>query len=239
LLEPLVERYPDRAVAVSLDVTKSDRIEAAVTAAVEHFGGIDVLVNNAGQGQLGAFEGTTDDELRRLFEVHVFGPAALIRAVLPLMRRQGSGAIVQMSSGFGRFSAPGLSAYSATKFALEGMSQALAAEVKPFGISVLTVEPGAFRTNILGEAFHHSAAMPAYENVVRPIRDMLGGLNGAQPGDPEKAATAIITALKAEPPPLRLPLGDDAITGIRDELAAAGKELDSWEALGRATTFDN
>lgn len=237
LLDPLVERYPNRVLAQPLDVTKPDQIETAVTAAVTRFGGIDVLVNNAGQGQLGALEETTDAELRRLFEVHVFGPASLTQAVLPIMRRRGGGAIVQMSSNFGRISAPGLSAYSATKFALEGMSLALAAEVAPFGIKVLTVEPGAFRTEILDTAFHHSQRMPEYDDIVGPIRTMLGDLNGNQPGDPAKAAAAIISALDSDEPPTRLPLGEDSITGIREGIEAAGKELDTWEAVGRATAF--
>ncbi|MFD0688715.1 SDR family NAD(P)-dependent oxidoreductase [Actinomadura fibrosa] len=238
LLDPLVERHPDRAVAQPLDVTVPEQVDAAVAAAVDRFGGIDVLVNNAGSGQLGAVEETADAELRRLFEVHVFAPAALVRAVLPVMRRQGGGAIVQMSSSFGRYSAPGLSAYSATKFALEGLSQALAAEVAPFGIDVLVVEPGAFRTGILDGAFHHSAAMPEYDGVVGPVREMLGGLNGTQPGDPAKAAAAIVTALGSEAPPLRLPLGEDAVAGVRDEIEGAAKELEAWESLARATAFD-
>ncbi|MEV1175212.1 SDR family NAD(P)-dependent oxidoreductase [Nonomuraea sp. NPDC049784] len=236
LLDPLIKRYPGRVIAYPLEVTKLEQIEAAATAAVGRFG---VPANNAGQGQLGALEETSDAELHQLFDVHVFGPVALIRAVLPVIRRQRSGAIVQMSSGFGRYSALGLSAYSATKFALEGLSQALAAEAEPFGIRVPVDELGALRTSILGQAFHHSRNMPEYEEITSSVRGMLAGLNGGQPGDPAKAAVAILTVLNSDHPPLRPPLGIDALDGIRDEIAVTSKELDTCGALSRATTFDN
>jgi NAD(P)-dependent dehydrogenase (short-subunit alcohol dehydrogenase family) len=201
------------------------------------FGRMDVLVNNAGHGQVGAVEETTEGELREIFAVHVFGPAALVRAVLPTMRRQGSGAIVQMSSFGGQVAYPGFSAYCATKFALEGFSEALAAEVAPFGIKVLIVEPGAFRTGFSGGALAQSREMPEYAETVGPTREMITGIDGTQPGDPAKAAQAILTALDSEDTPLRLPLGTDAVDGIRGKLASVREELDRWEDVALSTAF--
>jgi NAD(P)-dependent dehydrogenase (short-subunit alcohol dehydrogenase family) len=236
-LGPLTERRPDRALAVRLDVTDAGGRAAAVRAAVDRFGRIDVLVNNAGRGQAGAVEESTEADLRDLFEVHFFGPAALTAAVVPLMRQQAGGAVVQMSSSFGFAHAPGLSAYAATKFALEGFSGALAAEVAPFGIRVLLVEPGAFRTGILGQAFHSAPERPEYAQTAGATRRTLAELDGNQPGDPAKAAAAILAALDAEEPPLRLPLGDDGVDTVRDHLDRTVRDLDAWEKVGRATSF--
>ncbi|ALG14650.1 SDR family NAD(P)-dependent oxidoreductase [Kibdelosporangium phytohabitans] len=223
---------------IQLDVTDTAVIPSVVDEVVARHGRIDVLVNNAGRGQVGAAEETTDEELRSLFDVHVFGPAALTRAVLPHMREQGSGAIVQMSSFGGQVSPPGFSAYCATKFALEGFSAALAAEVGPLGIKVLIVEPGAFRTSFSGGGLHESAEIDVYEPTVGPTRRMIKGINGTQPGDPAKAAAAILTALNAEDTPLRLPLGDDAVDGISAHLESVRTELAAWEHLSRSTNFD-
>ena len=206
---------------------------------LDRFGRVDVLVNNAGHGQVGAVEETTDEELREIFDVHVFGPAALVRAVLPAMRRQGTGAIVQMSSFGGQVAYPGFSAYCATKFALEGFSEALAPEVAPFGVKVLVVEPGAFRTGFSGGALAQSRQMPEYAETVGPTREMITGIDGTQPGDPVKAAQAIIAALDAEDTPLRLPLGADAVGGIRGKLDSVRAELDHWEGVSVATGFED
>jgi NAD(P)-dependent dehydrogenase (short-subunit alcohol dehydrogenase family) len=192
----------DRVLVTRLDVTDAVQREAAVAAALDRFGRIDVLVNNAGRTQVGAVEETTEDELRFLFDLHFFAPAALTRLVLPTMRAQGSGAIVQMSSVGGQVTAPGFGAYCATKFALEGLSETLQAEVEPFGIRVLIVEPGAFRTGFSGGALAHSQSMPEYAETVGPTREMITGINGTQPGDPAKAAQAILTALDSENTPL-------------------------------------
>jgi NAD(P)-dependent dehydrogenase (short-subunit alcohol dehydrogenase family) len=180
---------------VQLDVTDQGAVAAVVADAIARHGAIDVLVNNAGRGQVGAVEETTDAELRDLMDVHFYGPAALVRAVLPHMRERRSGAIVQMSSSGGQLSVAGFGAYSATKCALEGLSEALAEEVRPQGIRVMIVEPGAFRTSFFGGALHRSASLPAYEETVAPTRDMISGSHGRQPGDPRKAARAIIDAL--------------------------------------------
>jgi NAD(P)-dependent dehydrogenase (short-subunit alcohol dehydrogenase family) len=237
-LDGLAAAHPGRVVPVQLDVTDPARVDAVVAESVLWYGRVDVLVNNAGRGHLGAVEETTDAELRSLMDVHVFGPANLVRAVLPHMRARGSGAIVQLSSMGGRTSFPGVGAYSATKFALEGLSTALAAEVKPHGVDVLIVEPGAFRTSFAGGVHSESAPIEGYEETVGPFRSSFAASDGAQPGDPAKAAAAIIQALSAEEVPLRLVLGDTAVDRIRESLKAQEAELDAWEHVSRATAFD-
>jgi NAD(P)-dependent dehydrogenase (short-subunit alcohol dehydrogenase family) len=236
-LTDLATAHPDQVETVRLDVTDPPAVADVVDAVQRRYGRIDVLVNNAGRGQVGAAEETTDAELRALFELHVFGPAALVRAVLPGMRARGTGAIVQMSSFGGQVAYPGFSAYCATKFALEGYSEALAAEVAPLGIRVLLVEPGAFRTAFSGTALVESRPISAYDATVGPTRAMIKGIDGTQPGDPAKAATAILTALDADTTPLRLPLGDDAVDGILAHLDTVQAELRSWEPVSRATAF--
>jgi NAD(P)-dependent dehydrogenase (short-subunit alcohol dehydrogenase family) len=238
--EVLEDLDGDRVLPVALDVTRAADREAAVRHAVERFGRVDVLVNNAGRTQVGAVEETTDDELRALFELHFFAPAALTRLVLPLMRRQGGGAIVQMSSVGGQVTAPGFGAYCATKFALEGLTETLRDEVEGFGIRTLIVEPGAFRTGLFRPgAAYESAAMPEYAPSVGPTRDYVRGNHGAQPGDPAKAAAAILAALDAPEPPLRLVLGADAVANVRNRLDRLAAELQAWEQTGRETAIDD
>jgi len=228
---------PGRVHAVELDVTDTARGQAVVDDVVRRFGRIDVLVNNAGRTQVGALEETTDEELRALFELHFFGPAALTRAVLPIMRRHRRGAVVQMSSVGGQVTAPGFGAYCATKFALEGLTETLSQEVD-FGVRFLIVEPGAFRTGLFTPgAAYESAAMPQYAVTVGPTRDYLKSGDGTQPGDPGKAVQAVLAALDAEHPPLRLVLGADAIGNVRDGLGLLDRELTRWEAVGRDTAL--
>ncbi|HVX46223.1 MAG TPA: oxidoreductase [Mycobacteriales bacterium] len=236
-LDDLAAAHPGRVAAVALDLTDPARIPDAAAEALAAFGRIDVLVNNAGRGHIGAVEETGDAELRELMQLHLFGPAALIRAVLPQMRERRSGAIVQLSSMGGRFSFPGVGGYSATKFALEGLSEALAKEVEPFGIDVLVVEPGAFRTSFAGGGLSQSEPMAAYQDSVGPLRTDLPGSDGQQPGDPAKAAAAILTALAAEKTPLRLPLGNDATDMVIAQLADSRAELDTWESVSRSTDY--
>jgi NAD(P)-dependent dehydrogenase (short-subunit alcohol dehydrogenase family) len=229
----------ERVQALRLDVTDPAGRETAVAAALERFGRIDVLVNNAGRTQVGAVEETTEEELRFLFELHFFGPAALTRLVLPAMRSQGSGAIVQMSSVGGQVTAPGFGAYCATKFALEGLTETLRDEVEPFGIHTLIVEPGAFRTGLFRpEAAYMSEEMPEYGETVGPTREYVRTGHGQQAGDPAKAAAAIIAALDADEPPLRLVLGADAIGNITRRLDALSAELRQWEQVGRDTAVE-
>ncbi|RRR99784.1 oxidoreductase [Glycomyces terrestris] len=237
-LDDLAAAHPGRVVPVQLDVTDPDRVQAVVAEALLWYGRIDVLVNNAGRGHLGAVEETTDAELRSLMDLHVFGPANLVRAALPHMRARRSGAIVQLSSMGGRTSFPGVGAYSATKFALEGLSVALAAEVRPHGVDVLIVEPSAFRTSFAGGVHSESAPVAGYEETVGPFRASFAASDGNQPGDPAKAAAAILEALAAEEVPLRLALGGTAVDRIRESLKEQEAELDAWEHVSRATDFD-
>lgn len=237
-MDDLAKRHPDRLSTIDLDVTDTAAAAGAAAAAVERFGRIDVLVNSAGRALIGAAEETTDAELRDLMDLHFFGPAALVRAVLPVLRAQRSGSIVQISSMGGRMAFAGVSAYSATKFALEGYSEALAAEVAPFGVRVLIVEPGAFRTGLHGGALRMTTVNPAYDDVVGPVRAMQAGFDGTQPGDPAKAAMAIRAALAADDPPLRLLLGADAADAVSASLQRQQAELAAWESISRGTDLD-
>jgi NAD(P)-dependent dehydrogenase (short-subunit alcohol dehydrogenase family) len=225
--------------AVSAELTDAAGRDRVVSEALERFGRIDVLVNNAGRTQVGAVEETTEAELRYLFELHFFASAALTRAVLPHMRARGGGAIVQMSSVGGQITAPGFAAYCATKFALEGFTQALHDEVAAFGIRTLIVEPGAFRTGLFRpEAAYLSAPMAEYADTVGPTRAYVQSGDGQQPGDPAEAAQAILAALESDPPPLRLVLGGDAIDNIQSRLEQLSAELRDWERVGRDTALD-
>ncbi|MDT7575568.1 MAG: hypothetical protein QOH17_1901 [Pseudonocardiales bacterium] len=238
-LDDLVAAYPGRVDPVALDVTDGSAIGGAVDGVLERHGRVDVLVNNAGRTQVGAVEETTDAELRGLFDLHFFGPAALTRALLPHMRERGSGAVVMMSSVGGQVAPPGFGAYSATKFAVEALAEALAAEVAPFGIKVLVVEPGAFRTNLFGPgAAVMSEENEAYADTAGRTRRMVESGDGSQPGDPAKAARAILAALAAEKSPLRLPLGGDSVEAITDHLDGVRTELTAWEKVSRGTDFD-
>ena len=226
--------------AIALDVTDTAAATAAVEAALARHGRIDVLVNAAGRGMLGAVEETSEAELRGLMDLHVHGPAALVRAALPSMRARGTGAIVQFSSMGGRLSFPGVGEYSATKFALEGLSEALAAEVAPFGVRVLIVEPGAFRTGFNGGgALAQTAELEAYRESVGPLRTRMPAADGSQPGDPAKAAAAVLTALDADEPPLRLVLGHDAADAVAASLDRQRAELAAWEHVARSTDHDD
>ncbi|MFJ7075003.1 oxidoreductase [Streptomyces sp. NPDC098781] len=238
-LEDLVAAHPDQVEALRLDVTETGAAEAAVRDVIARHGRIDVLVNNAGRTHVGAFEETTDDELRELFEVHVFGPAALTRAVLPHMRERRSGAIVQMSSMGGQMSFAGFSAYSGTKFALEGLSEGLADEVAEFGVKVLIVEPGSFRTSLFETGRRGSSTDSGLYPKVSRTRGVVSGGDGTQPGDPAKAAALILAALESERTPLRLPLGDDGIDAVLGHLDQVRADIAAWEKRTRATTFDD
>jgi NAD(P)-dependent dehydrogenase (short-subunit alcohol dehydrogenase family) len=231
-------RDPQRVLALSLDVDKPGDAQRALDAAITRFGGIDVVINNAGFGIVGAVEETPDSELRALMETNFFGAVAVIRAALPILRSQGRGAIVNISSIGGQLSFAGFSAYSAAKFALEGLSEALAQEVAPFGIKVLIVEPGNFRTNLLGSGTRHMPAIEAYRATVGGTREFVTGMHGTQAGDPLKAAAAIDAALNAERTPLRLQLGEDAVAAVRAHAQTLLADLEAWHAVAADTTFD-
>jgi NAD(P)-dependent dehydrogenase (short-subunit alcohol dehydrogenase family) len=238
-VKDLAEQAPDRALAATLDVTDAGSVRAAVAAALDTFGRIDVLVNNAGYGLRGAIEDLDEAELRRQFETNVFGALTVTRAVLPAMRRRRSGRVVQVSSVGGVMTMLGGSAYSGTKFALEGLSEGLAAEVAHLGIKVVIVEPGPFRTDFAGRSIRWAAPSPDYADVMVPAKAAFDTFDGTQPGSPAKAARAIIEVVGWDDPPLRLPLGAEAFARIRDRLAARLAELDAVEPVGRPTAFDD
>ncbi len=236
-VEDLVALAPDRVQALRLDVTKPEEIHEAVAEATARFGKIDVLVNNAGYSVVGAVEETSDEELRRIFETMFFGAVAMTQAVLPGMRERGAGTIVQITSVGGFITAPGFGPYCAAKHALEAMSEALAGEVRPFGMKVLIVEPGAFRTELFGPAFRSMPEMEAYAATVGGTRQYAAQSAGTQPGDPLKAAKAIIDAVEVGCPTLRLPLGADAIQGMRAKLSQVAADVDGNEDLAAATAY--
>lgn len=231
-------RDPDHVLAVSLNVDTPGDAQRAIDAGVKRFGGIDVIINNAGFGIVGAVEETPESELRALMETNFFGAVAVIRAAIPVLRSQGRGAIVNISSIGGQLSFAGFGAYSAAKFAIEGMSEALAQEVAPFGIKVLIVEPGNFRTNLLGSGTRHMPVIEAYTATVGGTREFVTGMHGTQAGDPLKAAAAIDKAINAERTPLRLQLGEDAVVAVRQHAHALLADLEAWQAVGADTKFD-
>ncbi|HEY2061370.1 MAG TPA: oxidoreductase [Amycolatopsis sp.] len=228
----LVEAHGDRALAVALDVTDPARITEVVKLAEATFGRVDVLVNNAGYGYLAAVEEGEDAEIRALFETNVFGLMALTRAVLPGMRERRSGHVVNVSSlgGLAAFGATGY--YHATKFAVEGISESLAAEVAPLGIKVTIVEPAAFRTNWSGPSMRQSAiSIDDYAETAGKRRAATTATYGHQPGDPDRAATAVISAIEADEPPLRLLLGQAAYDIASARLDALKSTFGTWREL--------
>jgi len=237
-LEALASQAPDRVLPLSVDVDRPDTIKAAVDAAVMRFGRIDVLINNAGYGVVGALEETPAEEWQAIFRTNLFGSVETTRALLPVMRSQRAGMIVNISSMGGQLSFAGFSAYSATKFALEGLSEALADEVRGMGIGVMIVEPGAFRTDFAGGALRHMPVLNAYDETVGPSRDFAHNMDATQPGDPVKAARAVFRAIASDTPPLRLALGNDAVDGIRQHAEGVLKDLSDWEAVSRGAVFE-
>jgi len=237
-VQDLAAAHPDQALVLQLDVTEPAQITAAVAAAVARFGTIDVLVNNAGIGYFGSFEETELAEARRMFEINVWGLTETTRAVLPLLRKQRSGTIVNLSSIAGIAAFPGLSFYNASKFAVEALSEALAQEVAPLGIRVLLVEPGPFRTDWAGRSANQAPeTIPAYQATAVARNRQIRGLSGRQPGDPARAAAAIVQMVEAPEPPLRLLLGKAALRAARLKLAAVQKDFDAWAELTEGADF--
>ncbi|WP_232494583.1 oxidoreductase [Novosphingobium kaempferiae] len=232
----LAEPFDGRMLTLPLDVTDPAAARAVVAQAVDAFGGFDVLVNNAGYALFGAIEEATPDEYRPMFEVNVFGLIETTRAALPVLRRAG-GLIVNMSSGAGIEGRGGGGYYHAAKFAVEGLSEALAGELKPFGIRLLIVEPGPFRTDFLGRSIAMAGnEMPEYAASSRKQYRDTG--NGNQAGDPDKAVTVILKAVDAEDAPLHLPLGPAAHAIAERKLAAFRRDIDAWRDITIATDFD-
>lgn len=238
-LESIKAAAPDQVEAIKMDVNNSAEVSDAVKKAVKRFGRIDVLINNAGFGIVGAVEETPESELRAQMETNFFGAVNVIQALLPTFRQQRSGAIVNISSLGGQLSFAGFGAYSASKFALEGLSEALAAEVTPLGIKVLIVEPGSFRTELAGSAMKYMPEMADYKDTVGQTRNFAKGMNGTQEGDPFKAAAAIDKALFTEKTPLRLQLGEDSVNAIRQHSNNLLHDLAAWERVAIDTKLDN
>lgn len=239
-LAGLVEQYPQSVKAIALDVTQPEQIRAGTDRALTDFGRIDVLVNNAGYGLIGALEEVSEEQIRRNFETNLFGTINMMRTVLPIMRQQGSGHIINMSEIAGFSNELGFSIYGGAKFALEGVSEALRGEVEPFGIKVTIVEPGPFRTDFVGRSLDRVAnPMPEYEPTVGKFLNFLNTIEGKQPGDPVKAASAIIQMVKSDHPPLRLVLGNYAYERFRKKIETLTQELDAWEAIGMNTDFES
>jgi NAD(P)-dependent dehydrogenase (short-subunit alcohol dehydrogenase family) len=230
----------ERLLPVALDVTRDDQAHAAVAAAVKRFGRIDVLINNAGYGLLGAVEESSADEVQKVFATNVFGLLAVTRAVLPQMREQRSGHVINLSS-IGGYSAafPGWGVYCATKFAIEGISESLAVELAPLGIKVTVVEPGFFRTDFLDDSSLSKVQQPIgdYHESVGATRTMAADYNHQQPGDPAKLAVAMLALVNAKNPPLRLPLGSDTVARIEAKNASVAQELQQWRELALSTDF--
>ncbi|MFM0171148.1 oxidoreductase [Paraburkholderia sediminicola] len=239
----IVERLGDSPalLPVALDVTDEAQAKAAVQAAIEKFGRIDVLVNNAGFGLLGAIEESTDADVRRMYDTNVFGLLTVTRAVLPAMRSQRAGHVINMSSIGGYRAAAGFGAYSSTKFAVEGLTEALHAELKPLGIHATVVEPGYFRTDFLDASSLVVAreVIADYDATSGNVRRHAANMNHNQPGDPAKLATAMIELVDAQTPPLRLPLGTDTLKAIADKNAYVAQETETWKALSASTDFND
>ncbi len=229
----LEQRYPDRARAVRLDITDPEEVRTAVEIALGAFGRIDVLVNNAGYGLFGAVEEVSDSQIRKQFETNVFGLLSVTRAVLPLLREQRAGHILNFSSVGGQVSFPGVGIYHATKHAVEGISGSLAQELAPFGVKVTIIEPGFFRTDFGGRSLDFAEPKEPYDFV----RQFWAGASERMVGDPVKAAQAIIQVVEAPDPPLRLPLGADALQLIRQKFDMDLKEFERWESVAVATAY--
>src|ERR1700759_2331370 len=236
-VQDLADEFGDRAVAVALDVTDHAQIADAVSAADKAFGGIDVLVNNAGHGYLSAVEEGEDAEVRKLFDVNYFGSVDMIKAVLPAMRTRGSGHIVNISSMTGLVANPPNAYYSSTKFALEAVTEALAAEVGPLGIKVTAIEPGAFRTDWATRSMKESATPIADYADVAARKDLIKQFADHLPGDPRKVAEAVLMVTTLDEPPLRLLLGRDVLKAMRDKIAATSASIEEWKAVTKDVNF--
>ncbi|MEO1465170.1 MAG: oxidoreductase [Cyanobacteria bacterium J06633_1] len=238
-LEDLIAQYPETALAWPLDVTNKEEIKSAIDSAIAKFGRIDVLVNNAGYGLIGALEEVSDEQIQRNFNTNLFGVIDVIRATLPILRSQQSGHIINMSAIAGFTNELGFSIYGGAKFALEGVSEALQGEVAPLGIKVTIVEPGPFRTDFIGRSLDRTeSSMEAYQGTVGKFLNFLDNIEGKQPGDPQKAARAIIQVVNSPNPPLRLVLGKYAYSKFRQKLESLTTELAAWEEIAANTDFE-
>ena len=229
---------PDRTLVVTLDVTNESEVKAGVQSAIDRFQRIDVLVNNAGYGLLAATEEASAEEVRKQYETNVFGLLNVTRAVLPQLRQQGSGHIINISSLFGYLNnTPGFGLYGSTKYAVEGITEGLATELKPLGIKVTAVAPGLFTTDFASTDSYQGSALilDAYKETVGAIRSNMSNFHGNQPGDPGKLASVIVKLAASENAPLHLPIGSDAVKKFRDKTAQITKEVEAWEPISVST----
>ena len=237
-VQDLTKGHEDRALALSLDVTKTDQIQAAVKQAEERFGAVDVLVNNAGYGYQSSIEEGIDAEVRAQFDANVFGLAAMIRAVLPGMRARRRGHIINLSSQAGFIGFEGSGYYAATKHAVEGLSDSLSREVAPLGIKVTCVEPGPFRTDWAGRSLKQTRPSIAdYQNTVGARLELTANYSGKQPGDPVRAAESVIKIVEADNPPKHLVLGSIALDGVRNKLKETLAEVEAWADMSRNADY--
>jgi NAD(P)-dependent dehydrogenase (short-subunit alcohol dehydrogenase family) len=237
-VKDIIDQYPDTALALKLDVTKSAEVEDSVKQALKHFNTIDVLVNNAGIGYFGAIEESEEDEVRRMFEINFWGLAAMTKAVLPTLRKQRSGHILNVASIGGLVGFPAVGFYNATKFAVDGYSDALSKELAPLGIKVTVICPSGFRTDWAGRSANNSKiVIDDYKATAETNKNSIRGYSGKQPGDPERAAKAIVAAVEAENPPLHLLLGKAALKGARNKLEVLKKDFDTWADVTEGADF--
>lgn len=236
-LDELVRRHGDAVRTIALDVVDAAAAEAAIRLAVKTFGGLDVLVNNAGYGNVNAIEDTSIEEFRRQIDTNLFGTIIVTKAAIPVMREQRSGHIIQFSSVGGRVGAPGRAPYSAAKWGVEGFSEVLAREMALVGVKVTVIEPGGFRTDFAGASTVLQEGRPEYDAVVGAAARMQRDYNGRQPGDPMRAAQAILQVAAMTQPPLRLALGSDAVAAIASADQARLAELERWRELSTSTDF--
>jgi NAD(P)-dependent dehydrogenase (short-subunit alcohol dehydrogenase family) len=237
LLADLEERYGDAVRTVALDVTDPIAANEAMRVASDNFGGIDVLVNNAGYGNINSVEDTDLDDFRSQIETNLFGTIIVTKAAIPLMREQRAGHIIQFSSVGGRIGAPGRAPYSAAKWGVEGFSEVLNREMALIGVKVTIIEPGGFRTDFAGSSTELREGRPEYEAVVGQAASVQRQLNGRQPGDPSRAAQVILGVAAMDKPPLRLPLGSDALAAIEQADRAKLEELERWRTLSVSTDY--
>jgi NAD(P)-dependent dehydrogenase (short-subunit alcohol dehydrogenase family) len=227
-----------RAFGVVCDVTDEKQVKEAVNTAIAHFGHLDVVVNNAGYGSMGSIEEVTAEEVYRQFDVNVFGPLHVLRAVLPHLRSRRAGHILNITSIGGLRAFPGVGIYNGSKFALEGIGESLSLQLAPLGIHVTNVEPSGFRTKWAGEsATFTEPKIEDYQATVGENMRAIQGYSGRQPGDPVRAAQAMFDLVRLEQPPLHLPLGKAAVKGAREKVAALAKELEQYAAMGDAADF--
>ncbi|NCD68673.1 oxidoreductase [Mucilaginibacter agri] len=237
-LNDLVEKYPDQILPLQLDVTQYKDVYDTVAKVVAHFGRIDVLVNNAGFGIVGAAEAFTEEQVRSQLETNLYAPIEITRAVLPYMRKQRSGRILQISSIGGRVGNPGVSIYQAAKFGLSGFSEALAKEVAPLGILVTSVEPGGFRTDWAGASMTYAPTVEGYEETVEKRTELFTSGKFIPMGDPDKAAKVMIDLVNNPEPPIHLVLGSEAIGMLKNADAARAADMEKWLQVSISTDHD-